>query len=472
MKTPGVVISDMRPLLAPKAIAVIGASATQGRVGRIVFELLSRSDRPVYPVNPGKREVLGKKAYSSVKDIPDKLDLAIIAIPAEPAVEAAEVCGRLRIPFIIIVAGGFSESGAEGRELEERLKQIPRRFGSRILGPNSLGIFVPDEKIDTIFVEHGDKSLAGGGGVAFISQSGSVGVESLGLASNTGFGMHVFVGLGNKSDLNELDFLRHFGRDPGANCLAFSIESLDSGRVFLEESRNISRQKPVIVLKAGRTPSGATAVSSHTGRLAGSDRVISGAFRQFGIQRAVDDEELCDAAKTLSALPPARGNRVAVLTSAGGYGVMCVDYIESPWKGPPLAVAGLHDKTRERIRAHSFPFASCENPVDMTAGADDEMFGQCLDSLLDDSGVDILICIALFSPPTITDGLIDVIAGRSVRAEKPVLVFTQFGPFTDRYLRRFYQAGVIGFPSIYRTVRAARFLVERAYIVKALEGAS
>jgi acetate---CoA ligase (ADP-forming) len=459
---------DIARLLDPRSVAVIGATDTIGRPGRIVFEMLQSSGRILFPVNPGKQEVLGCKAYARVDELPPGIDVAVITVAARAAVEAAEACARHGIPYLIVLAGGFGESGAEGRALEDRLRALPASSGCRILGPNSLGIFLPSAKIDTIFVEHGDRALAGGGSVAFITQSGSVGVEALGLASNTGFGMYAFIGLGNKCDLNELDFLRHFGKEPRVRCLAFYLESLDAGNEFLREASLVAREKPVVVLKAGRTASAASAVSSHTGRLAGSSLVASGAFRQFGIISALDDEELCDAAKALSHLPAARGNRVAVLTPAGGYGVMCTDYVESRMRGVTLSMARLAAETMDRIRAASFPFASCRNPVDLTASADDAMFGRSIDALLDDPGVDILICIAFFAPPEISDGLIAEIASRAERSRKPILVFTQYGPFTDGYLRRFHEAGVIGFPSIRRTVRAASLLVERAEILAAL----
>ena len=463
---------DLEALFDPNGIAVIGATDTEGRAGRIVFELLARSRRHVYPVHPEKEQILGRKVYARVEDLPERVDLAVIAVAADTAVEAAEDCARGGIPYLIILAGGFGETGPRGRELEKRIRDIPGRYGTRVLGPNSLGIFLPEEKLDTIFVEHGDRALAGGGAVAFISQSGSVGVEALGLASNTGFGLRAFVGLGNKSDLDELDFLRHFSREPGTRCLAFYLESMESGRRFLEEACRVSANKPVVVLKAGRTTAGASAVSSHTGRLAGSDSVVSGAFRQFGIQRVFDDEELCDAAKALSCLPPAPGNRVAVLTAAGGYGVMCADYIESSTPPRLLRMAKLQGRTKERIREATFPFAACDNPVDLTASATDGMFGDSIDILLADEGVDMLICIAFFAPPGITENLVTIIAdrGRAAGSSKPVLAFTQYGPFTDEYLRRFYELGVIGFPSIYRTVRAAGFLVERAEIMRTLKG--
>jgi len=463
---------DLKHLLDPKAIAVIGAGRREGNIGRIIFERLVPSLRKLYPVHPEEPEIMGHRAYPDVASLPEGIDVAVVATGAAAAVSTAEACAVKGIPFLIIVAGGFAETGGRGHQLEKRLQGIPERFNTRILGPNSLGVFVPAERLDTIFVEHGDKALGSGGGVAFITQSGSVGVEALGLASNAGYGMRAFVGLGNKCDLDELDFLDHFGQDPNTTCLAFYLENFTHGRRFLESARRIAPRKPVIVLKAGRTPAGARAVASHTGRLAGMDAVVSGAFRQYGIQRAIDDEELCDASNCLAMLPPAPGPRIAVLTPAGGFGVMCADYVDVDQRGINLTMAQLNPRTVRRIREASFPFAACDNPVDLTASADDGMFGQCLEALLDDDGVDIVICTAFFAPPAISDNLIGEIADRARGSTKPVITVTQYGPFTDLYLRRFHDAGVVGFSSIGRAVRAARFLVERSRILAALENAS
>ena len=455
-------------LLNPESVAVVGASNSEEKVGHIIFEGLTRSKARLYPVNPHEDVISGHKSYPRISDLPDIVDVAVITVRAEKAVDIAEQCARKGIDNIIIVAGGFAEAGVRGRALEERLRAVAQHSRSRILGPNSLGVFVPENSFDTIFVEHGDRSLAEGGGVAFISQSGSVGVEALGLASNTGFPMRAFIGLGNKIDLNELDFLEFFGAEDRTDCVALYIENVEQGRLFLEAAREVSRRKPVVALKAGRTPSGVSAVSSHTGKLAGSDRVVSGAFRQYGIQRAFDDEELCDVAKTLSYLPPARGNRVAVMTGAGGFGVMCADYIETDNPRARLRMAELSAGTVSRIREKAPLFASCHNPVDLTAGVNDEMFVHTLKALLEDADVDILICITFFAPHAVTDRLIDRMAEVIEGSDKPVLVFTEYGPFTDTYLKEFYKKRMIGFPSLTRTVRAARFLVERGRILSAL----
>lgn len=462
-------LASLKRLLDPDKIAVIGASRSKKKVGGIVFRRLMDSRRRLFPVNPKEIEIEGYKVIEDVDSLPDNIDLAVITISAAGSVSAAEACARKGIPNCIIVAGGFGEVGEKGQQLEEELKRIARTYHTRILGPNTLGIFLPDENIDTIFVEHGDKALDRNGKVACVVQSGSVGVEALGYAANTGYGMRAFVGLGNKCDLDEIDFLEFFEQDEKTNCLAFYLENIERGRTFLEAARRVTLKKPVIVLKAGRTESAISAVSSHTGKLAGSDNVISGALKQYGIQRVYDDEEFCDASKVLSMLGPAPGNRVAVLTAAGGYGVMCTDYIEKFDGRALLKMARLSDETKTRIMAATFPFTACDNPVDITASADDRMFSESLDALLEDNGVDIIICIAFFAPPGITENLMDIISDKKKRSDKPIIVFTKYGPFTDNYIKNLHSAGVAGYPSVGRVVRAARFLVERAQILSRLD---
>lgn len=462
-------LASLKKLLNPKKIAVIGASNNKDKVGGIVFRRLLDSRRRLFPVNPKEMVIEGHKVSPDIQSLPKDIDLAVITITAAAAVTAVELCIEKGIPNFIIVAGGFGEVGAQGRDLEEKLKRLAKENHVNILGPNSLGIFLPDENIDTIFVEHGDKALDRKGRIACIVQSGSVGVEALGYASNTGYGMRAFVGLGNKCDLDEIDFLLYFAQDKKTNCLGFYLENIEKGRQFLSAAKEVAREKPVVVLKAGRTHTAVSAVSSHTGKLAGSDNVISGALKQFGIQRVYDDEEFCDATKVLSMLPGAPGNRVAVLTAAGGYGVMCTDFIENTDTRAPLKMAKLSETTQKHIKDATFPFTACENPVDITASADDTMFSKSLDALIKDDGVDIIICIAFFAPPGITENLIDIIAHKTRQSDKPIIVFTKYGPFTDNSIKNLYYAGVVGYPSVGRAVRAARFLVERTKITQRLE---
>ncbi len=460
----------LRPFFYPGSIAVIGATSKEGKVGNIIFSRLKGSGADLFPVHPSAEEILGVPAYGSVRDLPGNIDLAITTISAEKTVDQVLLCAEHGIPAVIVVAGGFGEVGEAGKKLEDRLKAIHDEYGILILGPNSLGVFLPETGLDTIFVEHGDKSLSEGGSIAFITQSGSVGTEALGLASNSGYGMRAFVGLGNKLVLNETDFLEYFSADDEVNCLAFYAESIDDGKLFLEKARETAGEKAIVVLKAGRTPSGQSAVSSHTGKLAGSDRVVNGAFHQYGIQRAFDEEEICDASKALSMLPEPAGNRVGVITAAGGYGVMCTDYIEQQDSRARLRMAEFSEDTLRKIREINLPFASAHNPVDITASADDAMYAGTLKAVLEDDNVDMVVCIVFFSPPAATLGLIDRIAEAAEGSSKPVVVFTQYGPFTDSVLKKFYNRGIVGYSSIHRAVRALRFLFERSRIIRNLGG--
>jgi acyl-CoA synthetase (NDP forming) len=454
---------NLERLFSPRAIAVIGVSSKPDNIGRIIFKNLLQSERPVYPVHPSETSILGHPVFKKVEDLPSEVELAVITTNAIHTVDAAEACGRKGISFIIPIAGGFSEIGEEGRILEERLGRVVKDYGSRILGPNTLGIFAPRERLDTIFVEHGNRALGLGGGVAFISQSGSVGVEALGIESNLGFGLRAFVGLGNKIDLSEVDFLNYFRNDAGTTCVALYIESLSNGRVFLEAAREVTRKKPVVVLKAGRTATAVAAVTSHTGRLAGSDRVLHGAFQQYGIQGVFDEEQLCDAARVLATAPLPKGNRVAVVSPAGGYGVMATDEIEA--ESPvPLTMARLSSGTESTICGLLPDFAPVHNPIDLTTMATDDVTIEALSALIKDSNVDIILSVALFAPMGMSDGLIRKMAGLVAESEKPVIVVSQFGPFTNGHINRLYDYGVIGFPSIVRGVRAVRWLVERSLI--------
>lgn len=460
------IADDLKPLFYPESVAVIGASNNPGKVGNIILGVLKKTVKNLYPVHPEEREILGINVFNRIEDLPENISLAIITISAGYAVKAVRSCAEKGVKIVIIVSGGFSETGKEGTLLEKELVSIRKEYGIRMLGPNSLGIFLPETGLDTIFVEHGDKALSGGGGIAFITQSGSVGTEALGLASNAGYGMRAFVGLGNKVDLTETDFLNYFAKDKKTNCIAIYSESIEDGKLFLEKAKEVSRKKAIVILKAGRTEAGQSAVSSHTGKLAGSDKVVSGAFRQYGIQRAYDEEEICDASKILSMLNIPNGNRVAVITAAGGYGVMCTDYIEQTDAGIKLRLAEFSDKTAKQLSEINLSFASTSNPIDITASAGDEIYVDTLNAVLKDDGVDIVICLTFFTLPAITKDLVKKISKKALEFDKPVITFAQYGPYTYKYLKEFYDLGMVGFSSVYRTVRAARFLVERADILR------
>ncbi|MBN2494081.1 MAG: CoA-binding protein [Deltaproteobacteria bacterium] len=450
---------DLSRLLQARVVAVIGASERPQSAGARVVDALLRSGVEVLPVNPRRKTVMGIECTPSISGLPGDVDLAVVTLPAERAAAEAVAAAEHGIPFVIPVAGGFSEKGAAGQRLQDEMVARVRRAGSRLLGPNTIGLWVPDGGPDTIFVEHEVDLLSREGCVAFLSQSGSVGVESLGAAAPFGYRLRAFVSLGNKADLDECDFLDHFREDAGCGCLALYIESFKDGRRFLNAARQTALRKPIIALKAGRTEGGAGAVSSHTGALSGSHEVVCGAFAQNGILQVTDDLALLDGAKALALAPAARGGRTAVLTPAGGYGVMAADTIEST--AGELSLARLSDATRERIRASSLEIASVDNPVDLTASIHDDMILSALESLLADEGVDLVLCMAFLAPPGLTDELVAQLA-RSVRGSpKPVVLVGMHGRRTVELCRRLTEAGCAAFPSLRQAIEAARLLVRR-----------
>ena len=452
-------------LLAPRAVAVVGATETAGRPGRLVTEQLTAAGLTVYPVHPKRSAILGLPAYATVGDVPDDVDLAVVAVAAEAAVEATEACVARRLPYVVVLAGGFGEAGPDGEALQARLERAIAGSPTRLLGPNTLGLQVPASGLDTVFVEHaGTADSLDSVGIALISQSGSVAVEAVRRAAVTSFPLRAFIGLGNAADLSTVDFLPHFSAEKQTSGICLYLEHLGEGRRLLESAARASASKPVFLLKAGRTAGGAAAVSSHTGRLAGSDRVVAGALRQYGIQRVTDDEELTDAACAVSYAPLPTGNRVAVVTPAGGYGVMATDFIESAEPRALLQLAELSPDTEEQLEGVLLPFASTHNPVDLTAGVDTEGFARSVELVVGDGAVDLVIVVAFFSPAGIGDNLIPRLGEVAAATEKPIIVFTQDGPRTDTRARAFAEAGMATFTSLPRAIRAARILVERAEI--------
>jgi acyl-CoA synthetase (NDP forming) len=456
--------STLRKLTHPRAIAVIGASATPGKVGYAVMSALKGASVPVIPVHPKNTEILGKRVVNAIGDLPPEVDLAVVATGADIAVDAAEQCAAAGIPFVVVLASGFSEIGGDGVTREARLARIAAQTGTRILGPNTVGFQMLERGVDTVFVDHASDSIAGGS-LILISQSGSVAVEALLGAARYGFSIRGFFGLGNKADLAEVDFLTHFATDSETTCIAFYIEDLSAGREFLDLARSVVATKPILAIKAGRTESGALAASSHTGRLSGADRVIDGALSQYLIQRVTDDEELCDAAKALDLCPVPRGNRVAVLSPAGGYGVMLADAIETPSNRVELKMSRLSEQTGATLKDSLLGFASTRNPVDLTASVTDDTYPAALECVLADEDVDVVICVFFLAPPGVTPALAARLAAVIRASAKPVVVLAGDEDGTGSVLRAFYEGGVAAFPSLSRTMSAVRNLERRRQIV-------
>ncbi len=453
--------SSLRSFFSPRSIVVYGATDDSDKPGGRIFTLLRRYGRPLFAIHPSLDSVDGLPVHRTAGTLPETPDLAVLAVGTKHCEEALRDAVQAGVKAAVIVASGFSETGPAGTEAEQRLVSLAREKGARILGPNTLGIFVPHTGLDTIFVEHGDRSLLPGGSIAVVSQSGSVGVEALGYASSSGFGLRAFVGLGNKCDVDEIELAEWFAEDEGTRVLGFYLEDFSHAREFLQNLDRISARKPVVVLKGGRTPAGAHAVSSHTGALAGSGRVAGSTWRQFGVHHVRDDQQFCDFCKVLSLCPPMEGDRVAVITPAGGYGVMAVDSLDSLTGPVGLRVAELSQDTVERLRAVLLPFASPQNPVDLTAACTDETYEEALDILIRSPEVDAILVVAFFAPEGVSSRLVNIISTKNRQSEKPLVVFCLYGPFTDQHLLDFHDRGVAAFGSMSRSVEALLALRER-----------
>ena len=378
----------------PRGVAVIGASREPGKVGYMVLYNLKNSfPGPVYPVNPRAREILGLPAYRSVLEVPDPVDLAVVAVPARIVPRVAEEAGRRGVRGLIVLSAGFREVGGEGVLLERRLVGIARRYGMRIVGPNCIGVYSPSTGVNATFFDPRRQGFPGPGPIAFLSQSGALGAAVLDWAEMRGIGVSRFVSLGNKADVDEADLLHYLRGDPETWSVAMYVEGVTDGQRFRSALEEASLVKPIVALKAGRSEAGARAAASHTGSLAGSYRVYMAVFRQTGVVPAETPGEMFDLALALALQPPMRGRRVGIVTLGGGSGVMAADWASELG----LEVPRLSSGTQERLRRVLLPIASPRNPVDVTGSATDEHVLEATRILVESGEVDAVLLIPYFN---------------------------------------------------------------------------
>ncbi|MCD6157047.1 MAG: CoA-binding protein [Euryarchaeota archaeon] len=429
---------NLDPIFYPKSVAVIGASDVPGKVGTaIVVNLrdLWSGDR-IYPINPRKPEILGIKAYKSVKDVPDEIDLAVIAVPARIVPHVVKECAEKGVKGVIIISAGFSETGEEGAKLEEEIRKIANDSGIPVIGPNCLGVYNSENKLATIFNPPDRQGFPKRGSIAFLSQSGAFGAAVLDWLAENRIGMSKFVSYGNKSNVYEEDFLEYLAEDSATRVITMYIEGVSHGKRFLEVAKRVSMKKPIVVLKSGRSSRGARAASLHTGSLAGSDEVYDGAFKQAGIIRAYSMEQLFNYAKMLSMQPLARGDRVAIVTNGGGAGVMATDAVEVNG----LKMAEFTDETKKKFREaiEKGVFSehmSYANPVDILGDAPPERYEVAMRYVLEDENVDALIVIIIAQSPAIREDIVEKISSMKVFG-KPIAVVIPGGSFAKRIARK------------------------------------
>lgn len=395
------VTASLRPFFAPRTVAVVGASRRRGSIGGELFRNILTGDftGAVYPVNRGGEPVAGVRAFLSVGEIPEPVDLAVVAVPAASVLEAAEEALRAGVRALVVISAGFAESGAEGIERQEKLVTLVRAHGARLIGPNCLGISVAGPSLNATFAGR----QAAPGNIGFSSQSGALGLAFLEAAESRGLGLSAFVSIGNKADVSTNDLLEWWEDDDATDLILMYVESFGNPRRFGSLARRVARRKPILALKSGTTASGQRAASSHTAALAGSETAVDALFRQAGVIRAASLEELIDVASLLATQSQPAGRGVGVLTNAGGLGILCADACEAAG----LELPTLGAETAAALRALLPPEGSVANPVDMLGGAEPSTYERALPILLADPRVDSVI--VLFTP-TVTATADDVAA--------------------------------------------------------------
>jgi len=375
--------NQLKTFFDPQSIAVIGASNHEGKVGNDVMLNLGNFPGAVYPINPKDDQVAGKKAYPSITKTPTVPDLAIIVIPAEGVLTAVEECGIKGCKSIVIISSGFKEIGGDGIEREKKLVALGEKYKLEILGPNCLGYIATKQKVNASFAEAFPKL----GNVAFFSQSGALGTAVLDTAEAQKLGLSYFLSLGNKCDIDELDLLKYLGRDKQTKVILSYLESITNGGEFLKQAREVSLKKPVIVLKSGKTAAGSQAVSSHTGSLAGAAEVYSAAFKQAGVIEAEDAMDFFDLAEGFAYQNYPAGNRVAILTNAGGPGILLTDWL--PNFG--LQLAQLSEVTKTKLKKVLPLAANTHNPVDVLGDALADRYQAAFKILIQDKNIDSIV---------------------------------------------------------------------------------
>jgi acetate---CoA ligase (ADP-forming) len=411
------VTASLRPFFEPRSVAVVGASRRRGSIGGELFRNVLAADftGTVYPVNRDGDPVAGVRGYRSVSEIPGGVDLVVVSLPAPAVIPAAEDALRTGVRALVVISAGFAEVGSEGAERQEQLLELVRAHGARLIGPNCLGIAIDAPRLNATFAARSAPT----GNIGFSSQSGALGLALLEAAEARGLGLSAFVSIGNKADVSSNDLIEYWEEDERTAVVLLYVESFGNPRRFARLARRVARRKPILALKSGTTAAGARAASSHTAALAGSDAAVDALFRQAGVTRAASLEELVDVAALLSSQPEPAGRRVAVVTNAGGLGILCADACDAV----RLELPALASATEEALRAILPPEASVQNPVDMLGSATARSYEAVLPPLLADPAVDAVIVLFVPAVSATADAVAAAVerAAASAGAGKPVL---------------------------------------------------
>jgi len=453
-------MNSMKYFFEPKSVAIIGASRKPGKIGHVILKnFVENFKGRIYPVNPHAESILRKKTYHRITAIPDNIDLAVIVVPAVYVPEVVRDCASKKVKAAVIISGGFSEIG--NVELEDQIKEVVNRTDIRVIGVNCLGIFDAHSKIDTMFLPPFKLHRPKEGVISFISQSGAVGSIVLDWISSEGFGVSKMISYGNATDINEADLLEYLGKDPKTRVICMYLEGVKDGKKMMRVARNVSKRKPIIVVKGGRTAEGSHAVSSHTGSLAGSDLVFDAAFKQSGMIRAEGIIQMFDFARALAEQPPSHGDRVQIITNGGGFGVLATDEIVEQ----KLKMAKMSKNTELHLRNKLRKHAVIANPLDLVGDAEPADYKYVLKLIERDKNIDAILCIVLFQTSGMSSEIVKILKDFSDRCSKPIVVCSSGGEYTKRHTRQLEAAGVPTYDAPIRAAQALDAVIKYGHIV-------
>lgn len=437
------ILAKMNRIMRPDAVAVIGASAEDGKIGNSVMKNLINGGYKgaIYPIHPKADEILGLKAYKSVKDVPGNIDIAVFAIPAKFVPQALTEVGEKKISGAILIPSGFAETGDHAAQ--EEIVAIGRKYDVRLMGPNIYGFYYTPKNLCATFCTPFDVK----GRAALSSQSGGIGMAIIGFSRSTKMGVSAIVGLGNKSDIDEDDLLTFFEQDDATDVIAMHLEDLKDGRAFADVAKVVSKKKPVVVLKAGRTSLGARAASSHTGALAGNDKVYDDVLRQSGVIRAKSLQDLLQFARGIPVLPTPKGENVVIITGAGGSGVLlsdaCVDN--------DLQLMAMPTDLDAAFRKFIPPFGAAGNPVDITGGEPPTTYRNTVKLGLEDDRIHALILgywHTIITPPMVFAKVITEVVDemRAKGINKPIVASLAGDVEVEEAAQYLYDHGIVAYP--------------------------
>jgi 3-hydroxypropionyl-CoA synthetase (ADP-forming) len=445
------------------SVALIGASPEPGKVGNSVLESLAKHDYngKVYPVNAkGYSEIMGLKAYKSIDEIPDKVDVVVVTVDLKFVPDLLKSAAKKAIHNFVIISGGGKELGGERATIEAQIRELSGELQIRIIGPNCIGMFNGENRLDCAFQGHARMVRPRKGDVAFLSQSGTVGIAFM--ESSDTFGMSKMISYGNRSDVDEADMIWYLSEDPQTRVIGLYVEGLGDGRKFMNTARRviIERGKPVIVFKNGRSVRGAKQAASHTGSLGGSYAVVKGALDQAGIISVDSYEELTAALKALTWQPVPNGGRVAMVTNGAGPIIAAIDHFERLG----LQVAELSEETKKSLKDHYPPTYVIGNPCDITGSANADDYRFAIQSFMDDPNIDIIMPWFVFQDDPLEESIVDVLASFQKQKKKPILVGAMGGPFTEKISHQIEDANVPVYHSVIEWVIAAGALAKWARV--------